>query len=185
MKIIFIGGPPIIGKTSFVVKLATKIKCTKIISTDNIRNTLSLTSEFENHMLSLSLYKDNFISFFLNQCNYINENIIKLINKLESYNGTIIIEGVHLLPNLYHNCIPDSFYFLMNTNDSLLYNRLLAKRLKKRYNQFNIEDRNQNYKLIYNYYTQLYERNKSINNLSPDLPFKINIKIIQNVIAQN
>eukprot|EP00762_Andalucia_godoyi_P003645 ANDGO_00708.mRNA.1 P-loop NTPase domain-containing protein LPA1 homolog 2 len=102
--VILLGGTSGCGKSTLAALLAARIGITTIISTDVIRHALRSIPNAPQHLFA-STYESN-VQDYEDQCRMVLQALVPLIQSHVKRRTPIIVEGVHLLPNVLQEMIP-------------------------------------------------------------------------------
>lgn len=111
-RIILIGGPPVVGKSSLAHELSKKIGIKRIVDLDILRDTLRKEKPKKSdpylHYYSTTAWKikgdytkNKLINSYRNYCKSLKKAIKTVIGSAYKFKIDTIIEGVHLLPEFF------------------------------------------------------------------------------------
>lgn len=137
-KVIMIGGVPGTGKSTIAINLAKALKIDQILQTDLLRDVMQLyESKKENPMLFSvthecwkflgSKNKKNVIRGALLHAETLHGKIIEIVRKSLKDGRSIIVEGVHVTPNLIKK---------INSGPGKIYGFILSKKNTKDHLKF-------------------------------------------------
>lgn len=146
MKVILIGGTQGTNKTLIASRLAKKLNISHLISTEQIKEIVKsiiskdqLPSVYENVFNikhTANEVSNDKIWGYLRQTIDLKPCIEALINSSSMFKDALIIEGIHLIPDLFK--IPDDiklYHFILYQPDEQLHSRLIHQNTK-----YQIED---------------------------------------------
>ncbi|MEX0920256.1 MAG: AAA family ATPase [Candidatus Pacearchaeota archaeon] len=124
-KIILIGGPPVVGKTSLAHELSKKTGIKRVIDVDVLRDVLRKEkfSREEPYIYHYSTTawrikgkytQKNLIDAYINYCQDLRKAIESVIESSYKFKIDTIIEGVHLLPEFFEEYLhKENFKFFI------------------------------------------------------------------------
>ena len=144
-KIILITGPPTVGKTALSHLISNKLHIKRVVDLDTIRDVLK--DREKNPYLNCysttawRITKKNptekeIIKSYKEYCNSLKIAVESIISSAYKFRIDTIIEGVHLIPELYSKYRKKkNFYFIIMTADKKRYEKNIQKRIKEGYGE--------------------------------------------------
>jgi len=180
-KIILICGSPGTGKTTLAIKLASFLGIDQVVSTDIVRETLrSLSSKEKSPTLFSTTHEswkflgektqENLSKGSRIHSKVIFNQVVHLINKSEKEGRSMILEGVHLIPEILD-------YLKLNNSD-IFYFYLYIKEKEEHLKRFDLKNKKRS--IFHEKWYSNYEDIKIIEENNLEEAKKRALKVIEN-----
>lgn len=140
--IIFISGIPATGKSTLAIKLAAKLDIKVCVGVDEVKEVVKIydknpfvhRSSHDCWQLIGERNKKNILLGYKKYCYGLKNGVGSIINRSKNNGENAIIEGVHLLPEIYLKTSElNVFYFLITSNFGFIHKKNIKKRLIERH----------------------------------------------------